>query len=229
MDRVRNRFNEYSRNRRQASPRELKYGRDRDEQFYEYRQPYFDRGERRNEPRGSEGREREARHRERYNEPYRSRYGEHPASRGREEYRGNNKRRSGLGDSRPVNRQATSPYARREEDNRFRRPRRNGRRSEPRHIARREYDEYLGRGQYETPFHQRDIYDPVELEYRNEYLDRRRDLDHLYQDEGYQSRGRTDGFGRGGRRQSSNDWRYEDEYRHGHAMRRNGSGKYGAR
>lgn len=226
MDR-RDRFNEYSRRRRQATPRELRYEDDHGDYFYEYRQPYFDREESGYEPREPEWRERMRRDRERYRRRYPDQYGEHPGSRGREEYLGSNKRQSGFGHSRSAERGLPPSYSRRREDRSF--ERRHARRDEPRHVARKEYDEYLERGQYEIPFHQRDIYDPVESGYENEYLDERRDLDYMYRDEGYQSRGRIDGFGRSSRRRSPGDWRYEDEYRHGHAMKSIGSGKYGAR
>lgn len=235
MDSVPNRFNTYSANRTQANPRALKYGTQRDEYFYEYRQPFFDRGDGRSEPREPKWRKRK-REREMHRGKYVSRYGEHPASRGRKESRGRNKRQPGLGNVRVTDRRISqSPEGivrtnvRRSENGRSRRARRNKRLFGPRNMARREYREYLERRQFEIPFHQRDIYDPVELEEENDYLDKRRDLDYLYRDEGYQYSAGKDGFGTSSRRQSSGDWMYDDEYRHGHAPRRHGSGKYGAR
>jgi hypothetical protein len=154
-------------------------------------------------------------------------YGEHPASRGAEEYLGSNKRHSGLGnynDERNFYQQQPyrnrGPYSRDYEE-------RENYRNDHRHNADLEYSDYMNRGQYEEPFHGREMYDPTRSE--NDYRDDNFYGNRSYRNEGYQNMGNTEGFGTRGGRQQGHDWREEDEYREGHAPRKRGYGKYGSR
>jgi hypothetical protein len=99
---------------------------------------------------------------------------------------------------------------------------------EPRHLARREYEDYLNRGQYEMPFHGRDEYDPIQLEYDLMEMDDP-GPDHLYRYDGYDYYGSLESFGKRSKRQRGQSWLDEDRYPHGHVRRGRGYGKYGSR
>jgi len=165
-------------------------------------------------------------------ENYYNRYGEHPASRGEEEYRGINKRHPGLlgnnsRDQYKDHYDEIERNRRREENERM-----YGREEEKQirnHKNRLAIRDYLNRGQYERPFHPMPIYDPAKVEYERRRISENDRNDNIFHDEGFQYTGNTEGFGRRGYRQQGHDWMEEDEYREGHAPRYRGFGKYGSR
>jgi hypothetical protein len=217
----RNRFNEYGQRNQY-----------RDDHFYDiqlhdpddrYDEPGYERWDREQEMRGR-NREREQQdHRRRrstrFHPEYISLYGEHPDSRGAEEYFGGNKRHPGLGAANYRNRERSRiPYRDRNEP--F--PRRTNRRRahhlrEPHYLRRREYNDYMNRGQYELPFQPREMYDPGNDRGDAEFD---MDLDHLYQEQGAQDVGGLESFGKRGRRQHGFNWMQEDEYPEGHRNRK---------
>ena len=244
----RDRFNEYAGSRHQANPDELRYGnRNEEEYYYRYRQPNMrrrdaniedndyrkayqsDYGQYRGEDeRDFQNRSSRGDGKARFSRGAYNPYGEHPASRGAEEYLGSNKRHPGLGgydedgDYYQRDYRARDDYYSNERYNE-----REDRRNDHRHDADLEYNDYMNRGQYEEPFHGRETYDPAREDYRRDYRDPY--IRDEYRHEGYQSFGNTEGFGARGGRQHGNDWRDEDEYRYGHAPRKRGFGKYGSR
>lgn len=223
----RDRFNEYAAHRNQASPHELRYGNENnDEYFYEYLQPRIDRGpgnyydKYRQQELRSRQYPQEYRHdfesgrgqqfyepyfREAYSNPY----GEHPASRGALEYLGSNKRHSGLGNYEyGDNDFYRAPYQERSDyysNERY--DERNKDRNDHRNNAGLEYRDYMDRGQYERAFHGRETYDPIQSEYDRQEHENYYNRYHPYRHEGYQNFGNTEGFGiRGGGRQYGQDW-----------------------
>ena len=168
------------------------------------------------------------------NDPNANPFGEHPASAGRAEYLGGNKRHPGLIGRK---RRATRSEERRDttEERSARRRQRRTERSDSREplthktSTKLAIKDYRNRNQYGmSDFHPMQMYDPVEVEHELEEMDDS-EFDHMYQDKGYQHAGNTEGFGRRGGRQSYYGWEDEDEYREGHAARKRGYGKYGSR
>jgi len=147
-------------------------------------------------------------------------YGEHPDSRGYEEYLGSHKRHPGL-----LGREERFFYDENEE-NYYRGQDERQHRGEPR--KRQTLQDYLNRQQYAVSYHSLPIYDPMEAEYEQELMDRYND-DHRYWHSGYQHMGNTEGFGIREGRQQGHSWIDEDEYREGHAPRQRGYGKYSSR
>lgn len=164
------------------------------------------------------------------NDPNANSFGEHPASAGRAEYLGGNKRHPGLiGRKRRVS--TTEDRSGTQERSSRRRQRRSDSREPLTHktSTKLAIKDYRNRNQYGmSDFHPMQMYDPVEVEHELEEMDDSA-FDHMYQDEGYQHAGNTEGFGRRGGRQSYYGWEDEDEYREGHAVRKRGYGKYGSR
>ncbi|MCD6017380.1 MAG: hypothetical protein K0S53_501 [Bacteroidetes bacterium] len=242
------RFNDYASHRDQFTPRQLRYG-NVDGNFYNYMQRNGGRGNEisddrdqfrndvrernhqgsQNDRRMNSGREFDHDYQGRFNEHGRNSYGEHPDSGGAEEYHGSNKRHPGLvghndsyeGQYREFNRNRN--YSRR--DDVYEEDEYDNRRQ---HDARFDDGEYLNRGQYEKPFHGRDHYDPEQNE-GNQRFREERDYRHSYRNDGFQSSGNTEGFGIRGRERHGQDWLDEDQYRRGHAQRKNGYGKFGSR
>jgi hypothetical protein len=160
-------------------------------------------------------------------------FGEHPSSAGRAEYLGGNKRHPGLVGKR---RKRTTDRNYRQADRlESRRSARRERRSDSREplthktSTRLAIEDYKNRMQFGmAEFHPMQIYDPKEVALEQDELELE-EPDHMYQDEGYQHAGSTEGFGRRGGRQDKYSWLDEDEYREGHAPRKRGYGKYGSR
>lgn len=158
-------------------------------------------------------------------------YGEHPSSRGAEEYQGSNKIHSGLGDY-PDNEHDLYRKSVRDEDDYFsdyNDKERSHHRNNQRNHSVKEYSSYMNRSPFEQQLNRREIYDPVQNEYENQLRERNEERERLYLDEGYQSYGNVEGFGRRSGVEHGQDWLEEDEYRHGHAQRKRGYGKYGSR
>lgn len=169
---------------------------------------------------------------EHYRENYNSRYGEHPASRGAEEYQGGNKRHSGSIRDYPNNDRDLHRKSYRDEDDYFSDNRDEERplnRNNQRNHTVKEYSGYMNRAPFEQQLNRREIYDPVQNEYENQSRERNAERERLYLDEGYQSYGNVEGFGRRSGVEHGQDWLEDDEYRHGHAQRKRGYGKYGSR
>lgn len=147
-------------------------------------------------------------------------YGEHPDSRGYEEYLGSHKRHPGLlgREDHFFDDKNEGKYYRGQDE------------WQPRSETRKRQtlQDYLNRHQYAVPYHPLPIYDPLEAEYEQELIDRYDD-DHRYWHSGYQHMGNTEGFGIREGRQQGHSWIDEDEYREGHAPRQRGYGKYGSR
>lgn len=131
-------------------------------------------------------------------------FGEHERSGGRREYLGGNKRRPGLV----------------------------GRRHRHRHF---EFEDRLGVDREEERLRHRravreknrktyGVWDPEEVA-AQKGIDEVEEFDHMYEDEGYQHGGNTEGFGRREGRQKHHRWTDVDLYREGHATLKNGYGK----
>jgi hypothetical protein len=221
MNGSRDRFNEYSRRRYQGKPHNLRY-RNIDDYYYEYRQPDLEQEERRRNARPDWIEDRPRLMMRRYRLKYKSPYGEHPGSVGRGEYLGHNKRRNGLGDQNVMDYYERENFN--EEGYEFSSQRSPRRRQH--HHTPEEREDYLERGQYEVPYHERDIYDPQDIDY-DEAMDE--EFDHIYNEDGFQGSVHMEGFGKRESRPHGRDWRDEDQYREGHASRRRGYGKYGSR
>lgn len=251
------RFNDYASHRDQFTPQQLRYGTV-DGHFYNYMQRNGGRGnditddryDQRNESGQSRNMGQERNYQRSYHEQDENRrrpfndhgyegrskkheknsYGEHPDSGGAKEYHGSNKRHPGLVgqhdfDEGQQRRAQRNTYSNRNDDDRE---------NDHEYRHRRGYDsrfddeEYLNRGQYEIPFHGRDRYDPEQNE-REERFPEERYSRHSNQHDGYQTSGNTEGFGIRGRERHGQDWLDEDQYRRGHAQRKNGYGKFGSR
>jgi hypothetical protein len=136
----------------------------------------------------------------------RSMYGEHPESRGAEEYRGSNKRHPGIGPDNYV----ADVYNGATRDIRF--SSEGGRRGT--YTSQNEQDRYnRSGGGYDR--------------YENTSED---DMDdHEFRNRGYQSSGQTEGFGHRDGQQQGQSWEDQDDYRDGKAPVKRGKGRYGSR
>jgi ubiquitin len=153
-------------------------------------------------------------HGDRYSgQRYGSTYGEHPQSRGSEEYRGSNKRHSGLGYHGHV--EGAIGEGRNRDTQRFRTSGRSGGSEHVHYNPREEQDRYSTRYS-EGKF-------PEDRNFE-EF-----DMDHDYQNEGHQSFGETEGFGFRSGQQQGQDWEEQDNYRDGNAPVKRGKGRYGSR
>jgi hypothetical protein len=133
----------------------------------------------------------------------RNSYGEHPESRGAEEYRGSNKRHPGIGPDDYV----ADVYNGATRDLRFNSD--GGR-----------------RGTY-TSQNEQDRYNRSGYDNRDSYED---DMDdHEFRNSGYQSSGQTEGFGHRDGQQRGQSWEDQDDYRDGKAPVKRGKGRYGSR
>lgn len=156
-------------------------------------------------------------------------YGEHPDSLGYEEYYGSNKRHPGLGNY-PGSRNselweqdrmdynADKVYYAKEDNRKY-----------DRKNSDLELNDYMNRDQYKIPFRHGENYDLAKVAFDREESENYLRRERLYQQEGYQTPGNTEGFGIRGSKQQGHDWREEDDYREGHAPRYRGMGKYGSR
>ncbi|MFL5754557.1 MAG: hypothetical protein ACJ76F_14185 [Bacteroidia bacterium] len=238
------RFNKYASHKYQLSPQELRYkNEDEDDYFYGYMEPridqdgfdsdYYDqRNSHEKYPLEYSG-DHETGYYGGSGEPLLRRrlpniYGEHPDSRGAEEYRGSNKRHSGLGNFAIYDdyRQLHQGGEKRSHE---KSPGRKKKKTDRRRHTELEYEEYMNREQFERPFHERDNYKPGQFGYDHEEEEIIYERYRPYKYEGYQSSGNVDGFGIRANSRHDRDWRDEDEYYEGHVQKKSANGKYGSR
>jgi hypothetical protein len=136
-------------------------------------------------------------------------YGENPASSGRDEYRGSNKRHPGLGHSDYIE----NEYNGATRTQPFKTGNIRGGRG-PAMSSQMEYDTYR-RNAPSSGFDEDDEYGTFD--------------EHEFHGKGYQSSGQIEGFGHRSGQQNGQDWEEQDEYRDGNAPRKTGKGRYGSR